>query len=113
MGQMGNGQFCFSWDITILSLTESTDTKNSKWNLINSHIVGMLGKHVDHLLGGFLESTMSVTEAWRTLKLHTQQRSLGVKLGAITSESASEARFTNLIYPEVTMTKIDDAITSI
>lgn len=55
---------------------------------------------------------MSVTEAWRTLKLHTQQRSLGVKLSAITSKSASEARFTNLIYPEVTMTKIDDAVTS-
>lgn len=87
---MGNGQICFSWDIsTILSLTESTDTKNSKWNLINSRIVGTLDKHIDHLLGGFLESTMSAAEAWSTLKLHTQQGSLGAKLGAITSESAS------------------------
>src|SRR5882724_6184572 len=56
---------------------------HAQWKSINSHIIGMLGRHVTPSLAQELDEDISTAEAWLLLKKRTQQDGIFAKLNAM------------------------------
>ena len=55
----------------------------TEWKIINSHIIGTLGRHIAPALAEELREDMSATEAWSLLKKRTQQDGIFANLNAM------------------------------
>src|SRR5882672_7265324 len=85
--------------------------KQNEWKVINSRIIGTLGRNVVPSLAQELDKSMTAAEAWLLLKKRTQQDSIFTKLNAM--HCALCIKFTHSTLMIDTLGELNNLITSI
>jgi len=85
--------------------------KQNEWKLINSRIIGTLGRNVAPSLAQELDENMTAAEAWLLLKKRTQQDGIFAKLNAM--HCALRIKFTHGTPMIDTLGELNNLIASI
>src|SRR5882672_3056687 len=85
--------------------------KQNEWKLINSRIIGTLGRNVAPSLAQELDESMTAAEAWLLLKKRTQQDGIFSKLNAM--HCALRIKFTHGMPTIDTLGELNNLIVSI